>query len=256
MAKHVDHVLALLPFEPPYMHAAGMSCDFVGHPVVAEKKPTQAAIKAVRAKLDAETGRIVSILPGSRKSEVARMGPIFGQVVKKLKQQHDDLKFVVVAAPSVIREVKTLAQHWGKDVALMQSDGNVDVWEGEKRALYSASTFALATSGTVSLELAGQSCPMVIGYKANWATTRMVKKMAMLDTANLVNILTETRVIPEFLFENATSDKIGTACEAILQSNGLEQKQACELAMKKLGRGSPDAKNWAANSVLRFLSEK
>ena len=86
MAEVIDHVLALLPFEPPYMEAAGMTCDFVGHPVAAEPQPDPDAVAALRAELAIAPGQpVLALLPGSRRGEVTRLAPVFAAVAKRLR---------------------------------------------------------------------------------------------------------------------------------------------------------------------------
>ena len=87
MAKVVDHVLALLPFEPPYMEAAGMTCDFVGHPVAAEPQasPGRGGGAAGRARDRRRASRLLALLPGSRRGEVTRLAPVFAEVARRLR---------------------------------------------------------------------------------------------------------------------------------------------------------------------------
>ncbi|MEP2262041.1 MAG: lipid-A-disaccharide synthase, partial [Paracoccaceae bacterium] len=106
MAKHIDQVLALLPFEPPYMEAAGMQCDFVGHPVVAEPKASDADVAAFRARHGIGDAPIVLALPGSRRSEVARLAPIFGETLRLVLANNPQSRFVVPAAAAVAPAVK------------------------------------------------------------------------------------------------------------------------------------------------------
>ena len=121
-----------------------------------------------------------------------------------------------------------------------------------KYAAYAVSSAALATSGTVALELASQNCPMVVAYKANWITTKMVKKLAKIDTANLINIITDTRKIPEHLFDNCTAENISKSlCNLLL--NGGKQDNVMAEAMDLLGFGNKDSHLWAAKSVLRAI---
>ena len=110
----------------------------------------------------------------------------------------------------------------------------------------------MATSGTVALELAAKKCPMVIAYKANWLTTKMVKRLAKIDTANLINIITNTKVIPEHLFENCTVEKITNSLNSILNSNN-NQISAMSETMNKLGINQEDNHLLAAKSVLKIL---
>ncbi|GLQ34227.1 lipid-A-disaccharide synthase [Amylibacter marinus] len=253
MARYVDHVLALLPFEPPLMRAAGMTCDFVGHPVVSEApvlRRDQAGLIADFA-LD-ERKPIVTLLPGSRRGEIARMGPIFDEVTAGIRKSHPDAQFILPVAPSVADMVERATARWAVRPHLLENSADTAQSEARKRAAYGLSDLALATSGTVALELAAQNCPMVVAYRANWATTRMVKKLAQIDTANLINIITETRVVPEFLFENCHAEQILPACLAELSqaSEGSDQSRALAGAMLALGQGAEDAHLWAARSVL------
>ncbi|CAN0604159.1 unnamed protein product, partial [Ectocarpus sp. 12 AP-2014] len=112
MAKSIDQVLALLPFEPPYMEAAGMHCDFVGHPVVAEPKASEADIAAFRAHHAIGGAPIILALPGSRRSEVARLTPIFGEALRPVLAAHPAARIVVPAAAAVASTVIEATQDW------------------------------------------------------------------------------------------------------------------------------------------------
>ncbi|PLS20261.1 lipid-A-disaccharide synthase [Neptunicoccus cionae] len=257
MARHVDHVLALLPFEPPYMTVAGMSCDFVGHPIVAERQPTgdETAAFAQEQGIDPERP-VVCLLPGSRKGELSRMGPIHGEVARRIATQVEGVQFVLPAASAVVNQVKAMVEGWEVAPFVLDPRGfSVAANEHRKRMVFTLSDAALATSGTVALELAAASCPMVVGYKANYLTTRMVKKLAQIDTANLINIVTQTREIPEFLFETCTPDLITPALLALLKDTTVAngQKEACAQTMQALGLGGEDPGDRAARSVLAFL---
>ena len=99
MAEVVDHVLALLPFEPPYMEAAGMTCDFVGHPVAAERQASAEEVAALRAELAIAPGQpVLALLPGSRRGEVTRLAPVFAEVARRLRARMPDLAVIVPAA--------------------------------------------------------------------------------------------------------------------------------------------------------------
>jgi lipid-A-disaccharide synthase len=255
MARVVDHVLALLPFEPPYMHRAGMTCDFVGHPVAAEAQATAAEVAAMRAELGVEAGkdRLITLLPGSRAGEISRLQGIFGEVAARVARKVPEVKFVLPAAPGVLTAVKSAVIDWPVKLTILNPGGfGVQQAEARKRAVFAASDLALAASGTVSLELAAAACPMVIAYKANWLTTRMVKKMALIDTATLVNILADSRTVPELLFENCTAGQITPQVTALLQDRARRDAQllACDKALRLLGTDEPEPGLRAAKSVL------
>ncbi len=255
MARHVDHVLALLPFEPPLMQAAGMSCDFVGHPVVAEPVPSGAEQSAMAQELavDPLSERLICLLPGSRMGEVKRLLPIYAQVVARVCQKMPDARFILPMSGGVASEVRALTAGWAQRPVLLDPAGySPEQGEARKRAVFHLCDAALATSGTVALELAAADCPMVVAYKANYLTTRMVKKLAQIETANLVNIVTDSRVVPEFLFEDCTAEKITPALMAVL-ADGRAQQEACAQTLVALGRGGADPGVRAARSVLEFI---
>lgn len=258
MAKSVDHVLALLPFEPPYMEAAGMSCDFVGHPVVAEPAPSEEEVNALAEELGLDRTRpILCLLPGSRKGEVARMGPVYRWSIASSAREQAGVQILMPAASAVVDQVKDMVEDWALRTYILDPTGfSAQEAEHCKRAAFRLADVALATSGTVSLELAAADCPMVVAYKANYLTTRTVKKLAQIDTANLINIVTETRVIPEFLFENCTAEQIGPAVAKLLVDKDAhaQQQAACAQTIDALGRGGEDPGLRAAKSVMAFLN--
>lgn len=257
MAQSIDHVLALLPFEPPYMERAGMTCDFVGHPAVSVQQASEAQKKALRKDLGLGDARVVTLLPGSRAGEIRRMAPVMDAVVQRLRREEPDLQFVLPAAGAVIDQLRAAVSGWAVQPIILDPSGLPSGQaEMRKRTAFAISELAVATSGTVSLELAAAGCPMVIAYQANWMTTRMVKKLALIDTANLINIVTETRVIPEFLFENCRAELIAPAVLKLLRDPEARRQQvrACEATMELLGRGQADAGMRAAKSVLRAIA--
>ncbi len=255
MARHVDHVLALLPFEPPLMQAVGMSSDFVGHPVVAEPKPDAANLRDTAQELGFEPAndRLICLLPGSRSGEIKRLLPLFQTVVERLQNDDPALRFILPISGAVREQIRGQTARWQKPPLLLDPAGFTPTQaEARKRAVFALSHAALATSGTVALELAAADCPMVVAYKANYLTTRMVKKLAQIDTANLINIVTDSRVVPEFLFENCTVDKITPAIKQLIKSPD-GQRDACRKTMLALGEGGEDPGLRAARSVLDFL---
>ncbi|PWL34461.1 MAG: lipid-A-disaccharide synthase, partial [Marivita sp. XM-24bin2] len=106
MAAHIDQVLALLPFEPPYMEAAGMRCDFVGHPVVTDPVATPDDVADFRDQYAIGEAPLALILPGSRRSEINRLLPVFAEVVSRLRSEHPQMRFVLPAAQNVAPAVE------------------------------------------------------------------------------------------------------------------------------------------------------
>jgi lipid-A-disaccharide synthase len=240
MARVIDHVLALLPFEPPYMTAAGMTCDFVGHPVVSERLASETERAAF-----AGPGPLLLALPGSRKGEVTRLAPVFGGVVARLKARHPDLRVALPTVRGVADLVKDLTSGWAVQPQVIHDPGL-------KRGAFAAADVALAASGTVSLELAANACPMVIAYDMHPLTLWLMRRAALVDTVTLVNLVSETRVVPEFIGKDCTPDRIAPAVEAVL-GDPLVQEAAMRLTMDRLGKGGEPPGLRAARSVLAVL---
>ncbi|HBS49144.1 MAG TPA: lipid-A-disaccharide synthase, partial [Rhodobacteraceae bacterium] len=112
MVKVIDHVLALLPFEPPYMEAAGMDCDFVGHPVVAEPQADAAEIADFRAEHGLGEAPFLLVLPGSRRGEVERLAPVFGPALAAVLQDRPGTRLVLPAAAGVADLVRARSADW------------------------------------------------------------------------------------------------------------------------------------------------
>ncbi|MDP3196448.1 lipid-A-disaccharide synthase [Tabrizicola sp.] len=240
MAKVVDHVLALLPFEPPYMTAVGMTCDFVGHPVVAEPLAS-AAERAVFA----GDGPLLLALPGSRRSEVTRLAPVFGEVVARLKSRHPDLRVALPTVHGVAELVRDLTAGWVARPQIIEEPS-------AKRGAFAAADMALAASGTVSLELAANSCPMVIAYDMHPLSLWLMRRAALIDTVTLVNLVSETRVVPEFIGPDCRAEKIAPAVDAVL-ADPTAQRAAMAVTMARLGQGGEPPGLRAARSVLAAL---
>ncbi|SEN66036.1 lipid-A-disaccharide synthase [Loktanella fryxellensis] len=245
MARHIDHVLALFPFEPPLMQAAGMTCDFVGHPVVAQPLAGVAEAAVFRATLG--TGPVVLALPGSRRGEVTRLADRFGGALHLLAQTHPGLRVVVPVAAPVADLVAAAVQGWPGDPLLVAPDD-----PAAKRAAFRAADVALAASGTVSLELAAAGTPMAIAYDMNWLSRQIIGRMLLVDTVTLVNLVSDTRTVPEFIGPDCTSSRIADGLRDVL-ARPQAQQAAMALTMDRLGRGGEAPGLRAARSVLDHL---
>lgn len=252
MARVIDHVLALLPFEPPLMQAAGMGCDFVGHPVVSEPQATPAQAKDFRARHAIGDAPLLLALPGSRRGEVERLTPVFGEVLNHLHSQRPDLRVVLPAAAAVAARVQELVADWPVPVLVLDPTQLGNTAPAEKLAAFKAADVALAASGTVSLELAAANTPMVIAYDMNWLSRILIGRMLKVDTVTLVNLVSETRMVPEFLGENCVPDKIAGGVLQVLDSP-QDQYSAMDVTMHRLGRGDEAPGLRAARAVFAAL---
>ncbi|WP_342071107.1 lipid-A-disaccharide synthase [Yoonia algicola] len=242
MARHIDHVLALFPFEPPLMQAAGMDCDFVGHPVVAEPVASDAEAAAVGS------GTVVLVLPGSRKGEVARLAERFGKAVAKITTAVPDAQFVIPTTRGVHDLVQAQVATWATPVTVLPPTSP------DKAAWFKRADVALAASGTVSLELAANATPMVIAYDMAWLSRIIISRMLMVDTVTLVNLVSDTRVVPEFIGNACQPGPIADAVLAVL-ADPQAQRAAMALCMERLGQGGEAPGLRAAKAVLERLDQ-
>ncbi|SDI57476.1 lipid-A-disaccharide synthase [Aliiruegeria lutimaris] len=256
MAPIIDQVLALLPFEPPFMEAAGMRCDFVGHPVVAEPQPSEQDVAAFRADHGiVPDAPLILALPGSRGGEIKRLAPVFGETLKRLLAEHPSARIVVPTIEAKAEIMQEALQSWpGSPILLDPRGKTAQAFQAEKRAAFAAADVALAASGTVSLELAAADTPMVIGYDANWLTRMIVQRLLLVDTVTLVNLVSETRVVPEFTGEACRPDALADAVLEVLR-NPFAQRDAMRITMERLGRGQEAPGLRAARAVLEGLEE-
>lgn len=252
MARHVDHVLALLPFEPPYMEAAGMTCDFVGHPVAARSIPDAGEIAAFRERHGIPAAsRLLLLAPGSRRGEVKRIGGDLLEVVKLLRAGNKDLQVLCPLAETVREDVQELLRsHDLPAIQILPEDG-----EDEKFLAFAAADAALCTSGTVTLEIAAAGTPMVAAYRTTWLTAQIVRRAVRVNTANLINLISGQSVVPEFLQEFCQPRVLADEVTRLLAggSEADRQRDVFNDVMQAMGRGGMPPGERAARSVLSVI---
>ena len=260
MARTIDHVLALLPFEPPYMTAAGMSCDFVGHPVARMPAMGEEAAADFRADhgiaLDAP---VLCVLPGSRRGEVARHGPVYAETIRRLAGDIDGLRVVIPATGPVVGDVREIFSGLSSEPVVLDPAGlTPEAAARRKWAAFAAADAAVATSGTVSLELARQGTPMVIGYKMSAISQMIVRRMFRAPSATLVNLAIGRNVVPEFFFEHCTADNLAPEVARLFSDDQAvaDQRAAASEALSALGADGEEPGLRAARSVLEFLERR
>lgn len=254
MAQVIDQVLALFPFESPYMQTAGMACDFVGHPVAAEPVVTHSEIDAFVAKTGVRQDvTTIVVLPGSRRSEIERLSETFGAAIAAAK-----ITNAQVIIPTLPHLREAVAAVFGPIVQATQGailDGAGMSAQDAARERLVAMAFgdvALAASGTVSLELAAVRTPMVIAYDMNWLSRQIIGRMLLTDTVTLVNLVSETRVVPEFIGADCQPAPIADALATIL-ADPHAQLDALDVTMERLGQGGENPGLRAARAVLARL---
>ena len=249
----VDHILALFPFEPRYFHHVGVRCDFVGHPIVSETLADEESVTELKKVYSLSDEPIILCLPGSRKSEIDRLMPTFGETLKKFSNALPSAKFILPSTPDVYEYSEKYLYCMPKDIIFLTPKKiGLKKYLEFKKASFKISHLALAASGTVSLELAANNTPMVIGYDMNFLSRQIIGFMLKTDTVNLVNLVTGNRNIPECIGSNFKSEKLFLEMVRVY-SNNLNQINDFKTTMDLLGLNREPPNVRAANSLLNFL---
>lgn len=250
IAQFLTHLLALLPFEPPYFTRENLPCTFVGHSIV-ESGADKGDATRFRSKFNIPADTLLlTVLPGSRMSEVSRLLPIYAQGLALLKTHYPDLRVLVPVAPGVASYVTQQLASW--PVPVITVDNDADKYDG-----FAASRAALACSGTVAVELAMAHLPSITVYKVNGLTAFLYRPFLKAKYANLVNIMQDKMVIPELLQENCTPDKIATELHALLSDEPKRRTQISGLTHVAhwLGQGEFVPSRRAAETVLEIIGK-
>jgi lipid-A-disaccharide synthase len=204
IAKAVDHMLCVFPFEPALMEKAGIAATYVGHPLADEIPIVPDVAGARRALGMAEGGPVIAVLPGSRRSEITLIGPTFFDAMELMQRREPGVRFVMPAANEALRALLQPLVDAHPKLALTITDGNA------QQAMTAADAI-LVKSGTVTLEAALLKKPMVISYKVPWLTGQIMKRQGYLPYVGLPNILAGRFVVPEILQHFATPEALADA---------------------------------------------
>ena len=255
ISNYIDHVMALFPFEPPYFHRVGLSCDFVGHPIVSEEIATDENIMDLKKEYSLSDEPTILCLPGSRKSEIDRLMPTFGESLIKFSRLIPNANFILPSTPHLYEYSKQYLKFLPSNtVFLSPEEIGLEKYFAFKKASFKISDLALAASGTVSLELAANNTPMVIGYDMSYFSRQIVQLMMLTNTVTLVNLITGNRHIPECIGVNFNSDKLFLELVRIY-SNRKNQLKDFATTMNLLGRDHIAPNDRAANSLINFYKE-
>jgi len=240
-----DHLLTLLPFEPPYFERVGLGCTFVGHPILEGGADRGEAHRFRLEHPELAASRLVAMLPGSRVGEVRRLLPAFRATFERLSERRSDLVAVIPTVAHVADEVAAGVADWPVPTLLLHRDR-------EKYDAFAAAEVALAASGTVALELALAKLPAVIAYRLHPLTVAVYRRLIRVKYANLVNLMHDRLVVPELLQENCRPSLLAEAVGRLLDDPEAREQQRAALTEVKgwLGAGGCLPSRRAAAVVL------
>lgn len=250
MVPHVDHILALLPFEPDaHRRLGGPKCSYVGHPLVEKFDWIDDIVGAdLRKSLTLENDLpVVVVLPGSRRTEVGLLMAPFGRSLDLVEKQIGAFETVIPVVPAMKSLVEEKVSSWGRNVHFVEGD------EAKFQAFRLAKA-ALASSGTVTLELAVSGTPMVVAYRVERLAYWVLRYMIKAPSAVLANLILGRNAFPEFLQNDCVPEKLAGALAPLLEGGEERDRQLEALAEIRermvVEEGSPS--NRAAHIVMQY----
>ena len=213
VAKAVDKVLCIFPFEPEFYEAHDVAAEFVGHPLADNLNPDM-DVAALRNELELTADTVVAVMPGSRSNEIARLGPVFAQACARLIDQYPDLQFV---SPMVNARLRKVFQLHIEEAGITT---RVKLIDGKAEKAIAAADVVLLASGTAALQTALLGKPMVAAYKLSPLTFLLHRwfKLVKVKYFAMPNLLTDEPLVPEFLQNQATPEALAIAVGELLDN--------------------------------------
>lgn len=248
IAKCVDKMLVIFPFEEGIYREAGVDVTYVGHPLLDVMKLTMTKEQVFERFHFDPNKKLIGLLPGSRKPEVERLLPVMLEAAEMIKARVPDVQFVIPCASTVKKELI--------DYYIENAGVEVHVVDAYRYNVRSAMDFAIVASGTATLETAFLICPMVILYKTSFLTWVIAKNLVSLPYIGLVNVVAGDMVVPELLQNEATPLNVANRVVKILSSPKEIETIKYELAKVKEKMGGPGASKRAAEQVLAVINQR
>jgi lipid-A-disaccharide synthase len=247
LAQWVDHLLCIHPFEQPFYVQWGLPTTVIGNPALHRLPKGDAQRFRSRHGIEPDA-LIIGLLPGSRKSEMRSVAPVLMAATRIVRATDPKRQVVCMVAPSVAREVTTMAAEQDFPITLVMDDS-------EKADAYAAMTVAIACSGTVTTELAAQGAAVVTGYKLGWITWALLRGfMFKSKYSALVNVAADREVIPEFIQTRFNAQNIAAAAEQRLTDPKLleDQRAAQREAIRIMSGDGRSAADISADTILKL----
>jgi lipid-A-disaccharide synthase len=246
MSRYIDHLLALLPFEPAaHRRLGGPPCTYVGHPLLQQLDTLRPnASERERRERDA----VLVVLPGSRRSEIRHHMPVFGETLAQLQAMGVRFEAVLPTLPHLADLARELSANWSVQPRIVQGDD-------ERRAAFRVARVALAKSGTVTLELALAGVPMATAYRIAAWEAFIARRVIQVPSVILANLVLGENVVPEFLQENCTAAQLAPALRDLMRDGDVRQRQLAAFSrldgIMSTGERSPSQR--AADCVIATM---
>ena len=217
MCRYVDHVLALLPFEPEeYRRLRGPPCSYVGHPLTEQTGTLRP--DPDEQKRRSEAPPVLLVLPGSRRSEIRHHMAVFGETLGRLRDEGVAFELILPTMPHLLEAVADGLKSW-------KVAPRIVIGEQEKRAAFRIARAALAKSGTVTLELALAGVPMITAYRTGAVEAWILIRAINVKSVILANLVVGENVVPEFLQDDCSPEKLVPVLRDVLDDSPLRRRQ-------------------------------
>lgn len=247
LKNFIDKLLVLLPFEEKLFREHGVNADFIGHPIANDKDfdpPPAPELENFKTKYDLHKKIVVTLLPGSRSSEINSHMPILKDFAKKMHDANPTTQYIIPTIVSLENRIRELTETWHVKPIIVST-------KHEKILAYYSSKFAIAASGTVTLELARVGLPAIVIYKTSAVTYWLVKLLIQVNKVSLINILAQKDVVPELLQHECSAENIFEHAQKMMQLHEAQrQKEEFEKIIEQL-KGDDRA---AAVSITNFIA--
>ncbi len=242
--KFIDHILLLFSFEKKYFEKENISCEFVGHPLLQNKERSKIDINQVIGKNKA----LISIFAGSRKSEINVLMPILLNFIKLMNNKYSDMMYVFHSTKEFSELMQSFINKSNLSNCEIISDDKI------KSHILHKSIFAVAKSGTVSLEICNAKIPSIILYKMGFINYLIIKSLVKTKYANIVNFAANNEIIPELLQSQCNSENIFKFVSSFLENPDKmkEQIRKVQIILDQL-RTNGSSSELASLSINKFL---
>ena len=243
--KFIDHILLLFEFEKKYFDEENIKNTFVGHPLIERNQSNKTLIENILPK----DKKIISLFPGSRNSEINVLLPILLDFVKLMNQKHNEYFFYIHATEENKNLILQQIKNFNFDNIDIVSDENI------KSKVLSKSIFAVAKSGTVSLQICNFNVPSIIIYKLGFINFMIFKLLVNVRFANIINIINDREVIPELLQKECNSNEIYRSVIYFLKNPDLAKNQIIDCSKTLDGiRSKTSSAGEACSILIKYLA--
>ena len=239
LKQFLDHILLLFPFEKKYFEKENINCTFVGHPLLENDEKTKVDLSNIIK----ENKKIFSIFSGSRSSEIDVLTPILFKFIKMMEEKYTDIHFVFHTTNEHRQKLKEEVNKAGLEECDVISDEKI------KSHILKKSIFAVAKSGTISLEICNAKVPSVIIYRMNRINFFIIKMLVKVKSPNIINIAADEEVIPELLQSKCNPKDIFKMVDKILNDKQILEKQVTK-SQEIINKFKKEKSSEIASSVL------